>query len=102
MRAIKTFLLETLPLNLSLALLVLRVGANHAHHPAPVKHFALVANLFYRCSYFHDPLPLLPPKTDATRGRLKDRPTCSGRRCARASNRKAKAPRLLCLPLESG
>src|SRR4029077_609755 len=41
---------------LSLALLVLRVGANHAHHPAPVNHLALVANLFYRCPNFHFPL----------------------------------------------
>src|SRR5258708_25735033 len=38
---------------LPLALLVLRVGANHAHHAAPVNHFALVANLFNRCPYFH-------------------------------------------------
>src|SRR6266478_5688688 len=39
--------------DLSLALLVLRVGANHAHHAAPVNHLALVANLLYRCPYFH-------------------------------------------------
>jgi hypothetical protein len=32
---------------LALALLVLRVDANHAHHTAPVDHLALVANLFY-------------------------------------------------------
>src|SRR6267143_6130230 len=42
-------------LDLSLALLVLWVGANHAHHAAPVNHLALVAYLFYRCPYFHDP-----------------------------------------------
>src|SRR5258708_5295206 len=42
-------------LDLSLALLVLWVGANHAHHVAPVNHLALVAYLFYRCPYFHDP-----------------------------------------------
>jgi hypothetical protein len=38
---------------LSLALLVLRVDANHAHHAAPVDDLALVANLFYRCPNFH-------------------------------------------------
>jgi hypothetical protein len=38
---------------LSLALLVLGVDANHAHHAAPVDHLALVANLFYRCPNFH-------------------------------------------------
>jgi hypothetical protein len=32
---------------LPLALLVLRVGANDAHHAAPVNYLALVANLFY-------------------------------------------------------
>src|SRR6267378_3276135 len=42
-------------LDLSLALLVLWVGANHAHHAAPVNHLALIANLFNRCPYFHDP-----------------------------------------------
>jgi hypothetical protein len=41
---------------LSLALLVFRVGANHAHHAAPVNYLALVANLFYRCPYFHGSL----------------------------------------------
>jgi hypothetical protein len=40
-------------LKLSLALLVLRVAANHAHHAAPVDHLAFVANLFYRCPNFH-------------------------------------------------
>src|SRR6266849_8686490 len=44
---------------LSLALLVLGIGANHTHHAPPVNHLALVANLFYRCPYFHDSLPLL-------------------------------------------
>src|SRR5229473_3062658 len=44
-------------LDLSLALLVLWVGANHTHHAAPVNHLALVANLFNRCPYFHDPSP---------------------------------------------
>jgi hypothetical protein len=38
---------------LALTLLVLGIGANHAHHTAPVDHFALVANLFYRCPDFH-------------------------------------------------
>jgi hypothetical protein len=46
---------------LTLALLVLRVDANHAHDPAPVNHLALIANLFYRCPDFHiaSPNPLL-------------------------------------------
>jgi hypothetical protein len=38
---------------LSLALLVLRIAADHAHHAAPVDHLAFVANLFYRCPNFH-------------------------------------------------
>jgi hypothetical protein len=31
---------------LTLALLVLRVAANHPNHTAPVNHLALIANLF--------------------------------------------------------
>src|SRR5579864_1655282 len=38
---------------LALALLVFRVGADHAHHALAVDDLALVANLFYRCSDFH-------------------------------------------------
>jgi hypothetical protein len=38
---------------LSLTLLVLRVGADHAHNAAAMDYFALVTNLFYRCSNFH-------------------------------------------------
>src|SRR2546423_1729130 len=40
---------------LALALFMLRIGANYAHHPAPMNHLALVANLFYRRPYFHNP-----------------------------------------------
>src|SRR5712672_1873607 len=43
---------------LSLALLVLRIGANHTHHASAMNHLALVANLFYRCPYFHNSLLL--------------------------------------------
>jgi hypothetical protein len=32
---------------LTLALLVLRVTANHPNHTAPMNDFALIANLFY-------------------------------------------------------
>jgi hypothetical protein len=32
---------------LTLALLVLRIAANHPNHTAPMNDFALVANLFY-------------------------------------------------------
>src|SRR6266404_7835110 len=93
---------------LPLALLVLRVGANHAHHAAPVNHFALVANLFNRCPYFHFLSLLLSrwrdelASTNSAADSLKGCPTapCSGRRCGRALNRMAKAPRLLCLPRE--
>src|SRR3984893_15267954 len=46
---------KILEIRLSLTLLVLRVGADNAHHAAPMNHLALVANLFYRCPYFHDP-----------------------------------------------
>jgi uncharacterized membrane protein YraQ (UPF0718 family) len=37
----------------ALTLLVFGVGADHAHHALAVDDFALVANLLYRCSYFH-------------------------------------------------
>src|SRR5712672_1592261 len=52
---------------LSLALLVLRIGANHAHHAAPVNHLALVANLFYRCPNFHNSLLLSTLRRTASR-----------------------------------
>jgi hypothetical protein len=38
---------------LALALLVLRIAANHPHHAATVNHLALIANLFYRCPNLH-------------------------------------------------
>src|SRR5258706_16469393 len=90
------------------ALLVPRVGVNRAHHAAPVNHFALVANLFNRCPYFHFLSLLLSrwrdelASTNFAADSLKGCPTatCSGRRCGRALNRMAKAPRLLCLPRE--
>src|ERR1700682_5793865 len=40
---------------LSLALLVLRVDANYAHHAAPMDHLAFVTNFLYRCPDFHFP-----------------------------------------------
>jgi hypothetical protein len=43
-------------MKLSLALLVLGIGADHPHHATPVDHLAFVANLFYRCPNFHYPL----------------------------------------------
>jgi hypothetical protein len=52
---------------LPLALLVLGVDADHAHHSAPVDYLALVTNLFYACPYFHA-VSLLVPFND---GRLK-------------------------------
>jgi len=39
--------------NLALPLFVLRVDANYPDHAAAMYDFAFVANLFYRCSYFH-------------------------------------------------
>src|ERR1700693_413684 len=55
---------------LSLALLVLRVHANHAHDPAAVDDFTFVTNLFDRCPNFHfsllaKPAYLLIPINDA-------------------------------------
>src|SRR3989304_2179740 len=47
---------------LSLALLVLRVDANHPNDAAPVNHLALVANLFDRRTNFHCLLRLCRPK----------------------------------------
>jgi hypothetical protein len=66
---------------LTLALLVLRVDANHAHHPAPVNDLALVADFLYRCTNFHLLRPSAPPRS-----------LCTGTRSARASDRRAKAP----------
>jgi hypothetical protein len=43
----------SLPQSLSLALLVLRIGADYAHHPAAMNHLALIANLFDACPDFH-------------------------------------------------
>src|SRR6185369_4104320 len=45
---------------LPLPLLVLRVGADHAHHAAAAHDLALVANPFDRCPYFHCFAPRLP------------------------------------------
>src|SRR6202011_963802 len=39
---------------LALALLVFRVDADHPHYAFAVDDLALVTNLFYRCSYFHN------------------------------------------------
>jgi hypothetical protein len=38
---------------LSLPLFVFRVGADYPDHAAAMDDLAFVANLFYRCSYFH-------------------------------------------------
>src|SRR5215831_20471881 len=38
---------------LALPLLVFRIDADHAHHPAAVDDLALVTNLLYRCPYLH-------------------------------------------------
>src|SRR5271156_5526126 len=46
---------------LSLALLVLRVGANYADYAAAMDDLAFVANRFDACSYFHG-APVLAPK----------------------------------------
>src|ERR1700756_558401 len=68
-----------LPASLTLALAVLRVRTNHAHHSAPMNHFALHANFLYRCSYLHFD-SVLPCST------------CSDTQSVRASNRTVKAP----------
>src|SRR5580658_2314276 len=47
--------------SLTLALLVLRIGADYPHHATPVNHLAFVANLFYRCPYFHCLCPSFRP-----------------------------------------
>jgi hypothetical protein len=43
---------------LTLALAVLRIGTDHAHHTAPMNDFAFHANLLDRCPNFHN---LVPP-----------------------------------------
>jgi hypothetical protein len=47
--------------SLTLALAVFRVGADHANHSAAVNHFALHANLLYRCPNLHFLSPTCPP-----------------------------------------
>src|ERR1700733_6980120 len=39
---------------LALALFMFRVDADHPHHTLAVNDLALVTDLFYRCSYFHN------------------------------------------------
>src|SRR4029077_15663601 len=73
---------------LSLALLVLGVDANYAHHAAPVDHLAFVAYLFYRGPNFHFLLLAEISKPNEF--------ICTGTRCALASGRTAKARRRLC------
>src|SRR5579863_7908661 len=48
---------------LSLALAVLRVGTDHAHHAAPMHDLALHADFLYRCPnlHFSTPSPLRGP-----------------------------------------
>jgi hypothetical protein len=41
---------------LPLALLVSRVGADNPHHTLAPHHFAVAAQLFYRCPDFHNDL----------------------------------------------
>src|SRR5579872_3470703 len=36
---------------------MLRVGADHAHHPSAVNDLALITNFLYRCPYFHKNRP---------------------------------------------
>src|SRR5512133_624699 len=43
---------------LTLTLLMPRIGANYAHHALPAYGLAVAAHLFYRCLYFHGPLLL--------------------------------------------
>src|SRR6266850_3614945 len=49
-----TYLLKFSKIRLSLALLVLRIGANYTHHASAMNYLALVANLLYRCPNFHN------------------------------------------------
>jgi len=58
--------------HLSLPLLVLGVGADHADDSAPPHNLALVANLFYRRSYLHIGLQLShdPPACQIPRRQL--------------------------------
>src|ERR1700682_718570 len=74
-----------------LALFVFWVLTDHPHNTTPMDHLALVTNLFYRCSYFHELDSLLsqPPNGGAI---------CSDKQCGRALNRTAKALQLPCLP----
>src|SRR3984885_10545183 len=76
---------------LSLALAVLGVRADYAHHAAPMNNLALHADFLYRCPnlHFSTPCPLWGPHNSAVPRR---RSTCNGKRSGRASDRRAKAP----------
>jgi hypothetical protein len=48
-----------------LALFVFWVGADYPDHATAMNDLAFVANLFYRCSYFHDNALLAHPRKTA-------------------------------------
>lgn len=50
----------TVPFELTLTLLVSRVGANHPNHPVATDDLAVPAHLLDRCSYFHQLVSVWP------------------------------------------
>jgi hypothetical protein len=63
---------------LSLALLVLRIGANYPNHSAPVNHLALITNLFNARSNFHSNCSSAP-ETFSEAGHLPHQPLAKPR-----------------------
>src|SRR6266849_6444518 len=90
------------PWVLALALLVLRVDADHSHHASPVDYLALVANLFNGRPDFHLPVLVSPLWGFPLPATARRAATYSGRRCVPGSDRTAKARQRPCLQPECG
>src|SRR3989442_6729635 len=89
------------PWVLTLALLVLRVDADHSHHASPMDYLALVANLLDGRPDFHLPVLASPALVLPAAGDPRAA-TSTGRRCVPGSDHTAKARRPPCLQPECG
>src|ERR1035437_4798663 len=87
-----------------LALFVFRVFADHPHYSLAVDDLALVANLLYRRSYFHNSscsAGVLAGCPAGVSPAVPHNAICSGTRFARDSDRREKVRPRLCLPAVS-
>src|SRR6266851_513439 len=107
LRGRSTPAIRAIVLLLPLSLLVFRILANHPHHTLAVDDLALIANLLYRCPYFHKSVlgrsSLVVGQSTSELSPGSSRPDAtiySDTQSARDSNRKAKAQLQLYLPAE--